>query len=133
MPELLAPADVEAGVVALLDDGLTADVSTEVPDPRPESETYVRVTSTGGTVRNMIQLDSRCLVECWAPDETDALNLARHAWALLHAAQDSYLAGGDVYATRIESTGPVNFPDPDTDSPRYQFITTITTSLQEFS
>lgn len=131
MPDLLAPVDVEAAAIALLGGALTADVSTEVPNPRPDGP-YVRVTSLGGTVRNMVQLDARLLIECWDSDETSALNLARMAWALLFAATDTYL-DGEVYATRISSTGPVNFPDPDTKSPRYQFISTITTTLNEVS
>lgn len=130
MPELYAPGDVEEAVVTLLNAGMMPPVSTKVPNPR--SDEHVRVTSLGGTVRNFVQMDSRVLVECWSTDETDAVNLARLAWALLFAASDSYL-DASVYATRIQSTGPVNFPDPDTDMPRYQFISTITTSLTEVS
>lgn len=129
MGELIAPPDIEAGVVNLLDSALAADVSTEVPNPRPSE--HIRVTATGGTIRNLVQLDTRVLVECWAPDETTALNLARTAWAHLFAAQNTFLAAG-VYATRIDSAGPVNFPDPDV-GPRYQFISTITASLTEVS
>lgn len=129
MPEFIAPPDVESGVIAMLDAALTADVSTEVPNPRPGE--FVRVSTSGGTIRNLVQLDARVLVECWSADETAALNLARTAWARLFAAQNSFLAAG-IYVTRINSTGPVNFPDPDV-GPRYQFISTLTVSLTEVS
>lgn len=132
MTELLGPVDVEAAVVSLLDGAMSANVATAVPNPRPASGGYLRVTRAGGGQRNLIQSDPRVLIECWHDDEVAAFDLARHAWALLWAAQDSFMTA-DVYVTRVESTEPVNFPDPDTDSPRYQFLTTLTTSLTEVS
>lgn len=125
---MIAPPDVEVAVVTLLDAGMTADVATRVPNRRTAE--MVRVTSTGGSARNVVQFDARVLVECWGPDETTALDLARKAWALLWGAQDTYL-DPTTYATRIESTGPVNFPDPDTTSPRFQFLSTLTVSMTE--
>ncbi len=129
---MIAPPDIEVGVIAVLTAGMpSASVADSVPNPRP-SGTYVRVTATGGQSRNLIQADPRVLVECWAEDKQAAFDAAQLAWARLWAAQDSFLTP-QVYATRIESTTPVNFPDPDTDSPRYQFISTITASLTEVS
>ena len=129
MTELLGPVDVEAAVVSLLDGSTSANVATAVPNPRPTGG-YVRVTRAGGGQRNLIQSDSRLLIECWHDDEVSAFDLARRCWALLWAAQDSFISAG-VYATRIDSGEPVNFPDPDTGSPRYQFLSTLTTSLTE--
>lgn len=129
MTGLYAPPDIEGAVVTLLDAGTSADVSTAVPNPRPAGP-MIRVTRAGGSGRNLIQSTPRVLVECWDADEVAAFNLARLAYARLWAAADSFLVPG-VYVTRIELTEPVNFPDPDTDQPRYQFIAALTTSLTE--
>ncbi|HEY4268415.1 MAG TPA: hypothetical protein VGM94_09515 [Galbitalea sp.] len=131
MPDALAPADIEAAVVGLLDAGMTSDVATEVPNPRPTDQRYVRVRVTGGNPANLIQSLPRVLVEVWAPDETTAFNDAQKAWALLWAAQHSFV--DTVWVADVESSLPVNFPDPDTESPRYQFVTQIRASLQKVS
>lgn len=126
----LAPVDVETAVIGLLNASMTSEVSDKVPNPRPAGGQYGRVTRAGGTGRNLIQSDPRLLLEFWAPDATTAFNDARKAYALLWAAQDSYL-DADTYATQILLTEPVNFPDPDTKDARYQFLATLTTSLTE--
>lgn len=129
MTAALVPVDIEGAVIVLLDAGTTASVASKVPNPRPTGG-YVRVTRAGGTNLNLIQSRPRVLVECWHDDETTALQLAQRCWALLWAAQDSFMTP-EVYVTEIESTEPVNFEDPATDSARYQFISSITTSLAE--
>lgn len=128
---MLAPVDIEAAVVTVLDAGTSASVATKVENPRPAGP-LIRVTRAGGIGVNLIQSAPRVLVECWDDDEVAAFNLARMAYAVLWAGADSYLAAG-VYVTRIELTEPVNFPDPDTKKPRYQFVAALTTSLQEIS
>lgn len=126
----LAPVDIEGAVVTLLNAALTPPVATRVPTPRPAS--CVRVTRAGGQRTNLIQSTPRVLVECWAPSSTAAFDLAALAWGALDGAADSFITPA-VYVTRIELTEPVNFPDPDTTSPRYQFIAALTTSLTEVS
>lgn len=122
---MLGPIDVEGEVVTLLNAALTPTVSTRIPNPRPAS--HVRVTRAGGQGRSLVQSDVRLLVECWGPDSTEAFDLARLAYAHLWATYgDASTWGGAASLTE-----PVNFPDPDTDSPRYQFLATITTSLTE--
>ena len=132
MTELLGPADVKTAAITFLDASMpSASVAGRVPNPRPTGR-YLRVTRAGGQPRNLIQSDPRLLIECWDDDETAAFNGAQLAYALLWAATDSYLSG-DVYVTQIVLTEPVNFPDPDTKQPRYQFLATLTTSLTEVS
>lgn len=121
---MLGPVDTEGEIVTLLDD-LADDVATSVPNPRPA--TLIRVTRAGGNARNMLQSDPRHLIECWAADEVAAFNLAASAYARL---LDHYGPAG-VWGGRASLTEPVNFPDPDTESPRYQFVATILTDLQE--
>lgn len=118
------PVDIEGEIIALLRGPLGVHVSTRVPNPRPTS--HVRVTRAGGSSRNAIQSDPRVLVECWAPDSVAALDLARMAYGLLWA---HYGAAG-TWGGRASLTEPVNFPDPSTDSARYQFIAQITTNLE---
>lgn len=133
MAELLAPVDIEAAVISLLGAAMTGVVfATEIPNPRPPSERYGRITRAGGQGRNLIQSDVRVLLEFFGPDETTAFQDAQMGYALLWAAQDSYL-DATTYATQIALTEPVNFQDPDTKSARYQFLATITTSLTEVS
>lgn len=126
---MLGPVDIEAAVVAVLDAGTSAEVATSVENPRPAGP-IIRVTRAGGSGRNLIQSTPRVLVECWDDDETDAFNLAQLAYARLWAAQDSFMTA-DVYVTQVELTEPANFPDPDTDQARYQFLAALTTSLTE--
>lgn len=123
----LAPVDIEGAVVSVLGAG----AATRVPNPRPDGP-LIRVTRAGGVTVNLIQSAPRVLVECWDDDEVAAFDLARLAYARLWAAADSFLTP-DVYVTRIELTEPVNFPDPDTNKPRYQFVAALTTSLTEVS
>lgn len=125
---MLAPVDLEAPVAAYLTGRLGAEVSTRVPNPRPA--TFVRITRAGGQARNLVQSDVRLLVECWAPDETSAFDLARYAYAYLWAAAFTTL--GEVRIQAIELTEPVNYPDPTIpDQDRYQFIATATCSLAQ--
>ncbi|WP_067428530.1 hypothetical protein [Nocardioides jensenii] len=125
---IYAPPDIEAAVVTLLSSHMT--VATKVPNPRPAAHT--RVTAAGGNERNLIQSDARVIVECWGADDTAALGLARLAYAVLWGGQDSFIAPG-VWVSQIQLTNPVNLPDPDTRSPRYQFVAQLTASLTEVS
>lgn len=122
MTTALAPADVEVALVDFLPD----PVATRVPEERPEA--FTRVTRAGGDRQNLAQGVTRVLVECFATDEAVAFTRAQTAWAKLGAARQSYLADG-VWVTRVELTDPVNFPDPETKLPRFQFIASLTLSL----
>lgn len=124
---MLAPVDIEGEVCTLLTDATGATFATRVPNPRPVTEKYGRVTRAGGNSRNLAQSDPRVLVECWAPDEVAAFHLARLAYGHLWATYGGHGAWGG----RVSLTEPVNFPDPDTASARYQFFATITVDLQE--
>ena len=124
----LAPVDVEAVAVEALGAVLSVPVATRVPNPRPAAGN-VRVTRTGGSSGNVVQDDATVLVECWGPDGVAAFELARSAWAYLSALEGSTVGGVWVYEVRPQ--GPVNFPDPDTDSPRYQFVASIRCRMSE--
>jgi hypothetical protein len=121
---MLLPVDIEAEVITILH-SLAGSVATKVPNPRPSTKTYIRVTRAGGTGLNAVQSAPTVLIECWAPTDIAAFSLAASAYGRL---LDTY--GTAVWGGRASLTEPVNFPDPDTSSPRYQFIATITSSLE---
>ena len=125
MSELLAPPDVEPAVVELL----SLDpwwVGTEYEDDAAGS---VRVSATGGSRPvNRVVVEQTVLVECWHDDEHEAWRIAQTAWARLHAAAGSTVAGVDI--KHVSSTMPNN--NPDVNRPRmvrYQFLTEVHSRL----
>lgn len=120
MGEVLLTPDAEAAAVTYLRAGLgslAAKVSTAVPSTMPAS--MVRVSLTGGSRQNVASDAAQLTVECWAADGPTASNLARQAQALMFAAAG--VNAGGVFVRKVESVGGVqNFPDPDTNKPRYQ-------------
>ena len=121
MGEVLVTPDAEVAAVSWLRAGLgvlAAKVATAVPATMPV--TMVRVSLTGGSRLDVASDTAQLTVECWAPDGPTASNLARQAQALMFAAAADEAAG--VFVRKVESVGGVqNFPDPDTNNPRYQF------------
>ena len=118
------PVDVEGTAITAMS-SLGVPVSVRIPNPRPTS--HIRVTRSGGARRNVVQSDATVLVECWAPTSLAAFDLAASAWDALDDIQHSSVNG--VWVGSISLTEPVNFPDPDTSSPRYQFLATLRTGL----
>lgn len=101
--------------------GLDAPVSGMVPSPRPPM--FVRVRQTGGQASNLVTVEAEFTVECWADDDVTASNLARTAEAIalyMHGDVDG------VWVRNVHSFGGVvNFPDPTSDNPRYQFAVVV--------
>lgn len=118
MTELLAFPDAEAVAVAALDAALTVPVSTRVPNPRPA--VFVRVARVGGARVNLVTDAPVLVVECWAASSVAAAELARLARAHLFALEGSTTAGAWVRKV-LDVAGPQSFPDPVSESPRYQF------------
>jgi len=121
MAEVLISPDAEAAAVTFLRTGLgsLADkVTTKVPATMPAR--MVRVSLTGSERLGVAADSAQLTVECWAPDELTASNLARTAQALMFSA--AWNTAGGVFVRRVDSVGGVQFfPDPDTAKPRYQF------------
>lgn len=126
MTTLWATPDVEVAVVQAFQPVTDAHVGTKVPASRPER--YVRVLRQGGQDRNLVQTDVRLTVEAWAPDRTQAFNLAQLLHATARSWQWTTIAPG-VRVMRVQLTEPVNDPDPETSSPRYQFVAQLLTNL----
>lgn len=68
------------------------------------------------------------LVECWAPKRLDAWNLAKLCHSVLHG-RETLSYNGIELDERVLSS-PVNYPDPSTASPRYQFQLQATVTME---
>lgn len=135
--ELVAFPDAEALAVGYLQAELTARgdtarVSTRHPTtvkaPGPVTR-FVRVTRTGGPRTNLVTDGAQLMFQCWDTDETAAAGLCTLVRALVWAMDAAMV--GDVWVRRVqEFSGPVNYPDPDTDMPRYQISMNVETKGQ---
>lgn len=127
----LKPANVEAALVARLKTPLqsapAATVGTKIPNPRPPY--LVRVGRVGGDQINLVQERVVALFECWAPDDLTAWELAARVFGLVEG-REGFVAGGVELSDPSLST-PVNYPDPVSNLPRYQFTGTFTAALKE--
>ena len=124
---MLAPVDVEAAFVSYLNGVLTPPVATRVPKERPAS--FVRVQVVGGNVDNVAFEAPRLLVECWGGTQGEAVALARSAWAHIAASRGTFVGSAFVLSANVSR--PVNFPDPDTSSPRYQFTADLRVAMTD--
>lgn len=121
---IVAPPDMDAAVTTYLRPLMPVPVVTRIPNPRPES--LVRVSATGGIVANVAMASVTVLVEAWAPRKGDASDLAREAWKALRAADGEFL-DGDVWASHVRLSVPIDFPDET--SPRFQFTADMTVTM----
>lgn len=113
VPEFVGLPDCEAGLIAWLKPRTLAKVATQVPNPRPD--TLVTVQRIGG-VPSQWQDRALILVQCWAPTEPAAWALASNMYAYTEGA-----AGHGPFQEVRAVSGVMNFPDPATRNPRFQF------------
>ena len=87
---------------------------SRVPDPRPPK--LIRAALTGSRRRSLIHRDARVTVECWAPTDTEAYNLAAQVEEALSGLDTAwaFVPGGDGGWVG----GPTELPDPDSGTPR---------------
>lgn len=125
MTEAVAFPDIEGVLVTYLTGRLSGvPVATRVPATRPPK--FVRVSRVGGARRDLITDQPIVVVEAWATTETDAADLARTVRAYVGAMEQS--AVGSAWIRRVREVGGVqSFPDPRSESPRYQFTVQIDT------
>lgn len=123
--EVIVFPDAEALAVTYLKAKMTGvTIATKVPDPRPSK--LIKVTRVGGS-KLRLNADSPVLAfECWGSTSVEASDLAKYARAYVDAMSGETVNGVWVFKVR-EVGGPAYFPDPDTDSPRYQFSVAIDT------
>ena len=121
VPALVAPT----GPLADLAD----TVATKVPPRRPE--TFIRVLAAGGALTAEYSLAApSAIVECWAATTDAAYDLASAAWERLRATAGTELGPG-LWIQEARLTLPVDFPDTQSGSPRWQFIFTPTVAQEE--
>jgi hypothetical protein len=116
---LIAFEDAEAVAVQHLLTVLTdVHVSTDVPSTRPSQ--FVTVERAGGVRRNLISDSAVLIIQAWADNKPDAYDLVKLVRAHVHAMPGAFVDGVWVYRVD-EIAGPGYVPDPDTNTPRYQF------------
>lgn len=121
--EVIVFPDIEGVIITHLQSVLeSTHVSTKVPVPRPTR--MVKVTRVGG---NKIRLNAESAMvtfQCWEADSVKASELARLARAYIHALDGETVNGVWIYRV-IDVGGPAFVPDPETDTPRYQFTVSL--------
>lgn len=127
MAEIIQFPDVEAALVtylttALAAQGDTASVHVRVPRTRPNR--FVLVPRLGGTQANLVTDAATIGVECWAPTDLQASNLARLTRALVRSLRGETTAGVTFYDV-TEFAGPANLPDPTSNQSRYTFTVSV--------
>jgi hypothetical protein len=122
MGEVIVQRDAVKAAIGMLkteltDRGWTVTVASKIPSTRPQY--MVKVTRTGGTRANAVTDRTQLTVQCWAPDDVKAFNLAALCHALLLSREQEDVGG--VWVRKVEDvSGPTDFPDPDTSNPRVQ-------------
>lgn len=124
MSEAIIFPDIEALLVRYLPSLVGVPVVTKVPAHRPAS--FVRVKRVGGSRRDRITDQPLVVVEAWAATETDAALLGASAQAYVYALEQTAVDGDYVRAVR-EAGGLQSFPDPVSETPRYQFTAQLDT------
>lgn len=130
MREVVSFADVEVALVAYLLPLVTArwpqaDVGTTRTTSSPTR--FVKVERVGGLRRNLVTDEATVAIQCWAASLDDAADLAKWSRAWVQAAYGEPVSG---LSWASELGGPVSFPDPDTDLPRYQHTQAVTVTAR---
>lgn len=124
MTEAIAFPDIEALLTRYLPELVGVPVVTKVPNPRPAA--FVRVTRVGGARRDRVTDQPLVVVEAWAATEPAASTLGARAQAYVYALEQTSVDGDYVRAVR-EAGGLQFFPDPISETPRYQFTAQLDT------
>ncbi|KQU33564.1 hypothetical protein [Rhodococcus sp. Leaf233] len=128
MSEAIAFPDVEALVVSKLRSELAsrddvAHVSTRMLNPRTKRS--VRVFRSGGRRRDLVVDTAQITIQCWDITAPEASALSRLCRAVLSVNRGAWRHDGVQVYHYDEVGGPVFFPDPDTNLPRYQFTCSL--------
>jgi hypothetical protein len=137
MTEVIVFPDTAAIVIAFIKAeftarSVTAGVGTKTPTPIPPTP-FVRIFRTGGLSSQRVLDRVQLTIETTADDTATAHDVAQLVRGLIHSmvgtSQPSTTISG-VSSTAIsdvqEFTGPQDFPDPLTNSPRYSFTIQVT-------
>lgn len=128
MREVIEYGDSEVLVITHLNAHLATAKAGLLRDTSSPAE-FVRVSRTGGTIINLAQDQPILTFECWGGNVDAAAALASETRRLVQALYDDVIDGCGLSWFR-EASGPVWFPHPDTDAPRYQHSQQITVNVR---
>jgi hypothetical protein len=125
-PEVIVPKSAVGAALAIL---APTNAKPATKAPKQYTTSFIRLSRVGGGMENMVTDGANLLVECFAPDGVQAETLANHARALFAASVTGVFAGAYIRWWE-ETSGPVDFHDPDTEWSRYQFTGRLSVSTQ---
>lgn len=125
MVEVIVAPDVEGLAVAFLRSQFVArsmsDAQVATKFPTSPKRLFVRVSRTGGGMRDIAYDQPTLLFECYGDTEPNTERFAALVRGLVLA-----WAGLSDAVTRVRDGGGLAFlPDPDTNKPRYQFAAQV--------
>lgn len=129
-----APA-AQPVIVAALKAGLTAagdpaHVGSKAPrNTSDPSAPRIRIQRIGGGEESFAIDAPLLLIECWDPSEAEAERRANRVIRILKEAAGRRFAGGYIHRWQLIS-GPVNNPDPDTSSERFQLTGVLALAIE---
>lgn len=124
MTEAVVFPFIEKLLIAALKPNFAVPFSTRIPATRPES--FVRLVRVGGPRRDLITDRPMVVFEAWAKTEDEAGELGLLLQARVFALAQTDHPLGYVRAV-TEVGGLQSFPDPVSNSPRYQFTVQLDT------
>ena len=120
--------DAEAAWVAWLHRGGFSKAATRLPEEHVDQ--MMRVSRVGGKRLNIVQDEAQMLIEVWCMSAYQASELAHKAADRIEAAAEGTMLTEQVQAKQVSTTGPLEFPDPNSHLYRYQF--TFSCTLRRF-
>ena len=129
-PERVEYPSAEVALIAYLPGALNdafglTDVDAGLERKQDSAELYVRVSRTGGVVINLAIDKPIITFECWAPTWIEAHDLAYATRAVVQQLYGTSIGPANV-SWSSEVGGPVEFPHPSIDTPRYQHSQELT-------
>ena len=115
---MIARPDSQAAWVAWLV-AAGHDARTTVPDAHTDG--MIRVSRVGGERQGPILESVEMLFEVWHSSPLTASQIAHALNARVEDAGDGVTIGANTKVYRVETTGPVEFPDDNSALTRYQF------------
>lgn len=115
----IARPNAEAAWVAWFLAGGFTGTSTRIP--AKHSDGMTRVSRVGGKRLNMVQDQVVMLVEVWHSHAYEASEAAHRLAERAEAAGDGTLLDAVTRVSNVSTTGPLEFPDPNSPMVRYQF------------
>lgn len=118
-----AVAEVRNWLVEHLDVPVFVKILNDKNTPRGRQPKFVQLDLSGGRQENLVSDGARISFQTWAPTKAEAHDLAQQVRQLVKMLPQER---GPVRRV-AEFSGPVDFPDPLTDSERFLFVLNVYT------